>query len=325
MMTYLMRAFSTHQSEKKPEHRQSGVVLLLFVIALFMISFTFFLTALNNNRANQAQDVNVAEALSAAKERLIAFATLSTEHYGAAGVGPGHLFCPDTNNNGLSNSPCGANPLGRLPRTTNTLMGLNTLTEYGMGFDQTFWFAIDSSLSNAVGSVFNSATVPALTIDGVAGYVAVLIAPGPGNGVQNRPTNTVGDYLEAGNVASPSFVTFDNVAPAGFNDRVLGIRRTEITTPVTARVAEAIKVLLDNYRGVSGSYPDDASFDDPALDDFNTVMAGAPAWFTANNWLAQSTYVRLNTDSATLRFNGCSITYTVDVNVTGIARSNFQC
>ncbi len=310
---------------KNAEHNQQGVVLLLFVVALFMVSFTFLLTVLNNNRANQAQDANVAEALNAAKQELIAFATLSTEHFGAAGAGPGHLFCPDTNNNGLSNSPCGANPLGRLPRTVTTLLGTMQVSSFGVGFDQTFWFAIDSSLRSNPATVFNSATVPALTIDGVGNYVAVLIAPGAGNNAQARPNNLVDNYLEAGNTASPSFVTFDNLAPANFTDRVLGIRRTEITTPVTARVAAEIKTLLDNYRGLSGSYPDDSSFDDPALLDFDTVMVGAPAWFAANNWLNQSTYVRLNTDSATITFNGCSITYTVAVNVTGVARSNNQC
>ncbi len=295
------------------------------MVALFLVSFTLFLTVLNNNQANQAQNANIAEALSSAKQELIAFATLGTEHFGAAGAGPGHLFCPDTNNNGSPNSPCGANPLGRLPRTVTTLLGTRQISSFGTGVDQTFWFAIDSSLRSNPATVFNSSTVPTLTVDGVGGYVAVLIAPGAGNNTQARPSNLVSDYLEAGNTASPSFVTFDNLAPANFTDRVIGIRRTEITTPVTARVAAEIKTLLDNYRGVSGSYPDDSSFDDPALLDFNTVMAGAQAWFAANNWLNQSNYVRLNTDSATITFNGCSITYTVNVNVTGVARSNNQC
>ena len=306
-----------HKLQKSVEVKQRGVVLLLFVVALFMLSFTFFLTALNNNRANQAQDTNVAQALSSAKEGLIAFATLGTEHFGAAGAGPGHLFCPDTNNNGSPNSPCGANPLGRLPQSVNTLLGATQFSSYGLGFDQAFWYAIDSSLRSSPASIFNSATVPALTVDGTTGYVAVIIAPGLGNAAQTRPSNLVNNYLEAGNGAGPSFVTFDSVAPANFTDRVLGIRLTEITTPVTARVSETIKTLLDNYRSVNATYPD--------VSDFATVMAGAPAWFAANNWLAQTTYLRLNADSATLLFNGCSITYTVTANVVGIARSNNRC
>jgi type II secretory pathway pseudopilin PulG len=308
---------------------QHGVILLLFVIGLFVVSATFLLTALNNNRARQEQGLNTALALSAMKQQLIAFAILGPEHFGPTGAGPGHLFCPDTNGNGASNSPCGSNALGRLPSSVITLIGTTQFSDFGAGLDQEFWFALDNSLRSNPAQVFNSTTAPTLTIDGVTGYAAVLIAPGESNGVQTRPGNIATNYLEAGNAASPTFVTSDGVAPANFNDRMIGIEFDEIITPVTARVAEAIKMRLDTYHGISGSYPDDTSFDDPLLDDFTTVMTtpAVPAWFAANLWLNQVSpnYVRLTTDSASIAFNGCAITYTLDINVVGIARSTNQC
>jgi type II secretory pathway pseudopilin PulG len=318
---------SCHQ--QRAVNKQSGVILLLFVIGLFIVSSTFFLTALNNNRARQEQGLNAALALNAVKDELIAFAILGPEHFGDAGAGPGHLFCPDTNANGASNSPCGNNALGRLPRPVTTLIGTTQFSDFGAGLDQEFWFALDNSLRSSPAQVFNSATTPTLTVDGAAGFVAVLIAPGEANGLQTRPSNIPSNYLEAGNGASPSFVTSDGVAPANFNDRLLGIEFGEIITPVTARVAQAIKGRLDTYHGTSGSYPDDTSFDDPLLDDFTTVMTapGMPAWFAANLWLNQVSpnYVRLTTDSASILFNGCAITYTLDVNIAGITRSTNQC
>lgn len=306
---------------------QKGVVLLLVFIGLFIVSSTIFLTALNNNQVTQGQSSNTAKALNGAKEQLIAFAILGAEHFGATGAGPGHLFCPDTNGNGLPNSPCGANALGRLPQSITTLLGTTQITDYGVRNDQRFWFALDNSMRSSPASVFNSSTSPNITIDGVTGFVAVLIAPGDPNSSQSRPSNTASNYLENGNSTSPTFVNSDSVSPGTFTDRVLGISFSEVITPVTARVAETIKTQLDNYHGSSGSYPDDTSFDDPMLQDYPTVMAAAPGWFAANNWLAlsQANYVRLNSDSATVLFNGCAITYTLDVNVAGVSRSANQC
>lgn len=324
-MKATIRAPSILDKGRLTANNQQGVVLLLFVVALFSVGSTLFLTALNNNRAKQNRDLDAAMALKAVKEQIVAFATLGPEHFGAAGAGPGHLFCPDTNGNGLSNSPCGANALGRLPQSITTLIGTTQLSNYGIGQDQAIWFALDDSLRSNPASIFNSTTVPSLTIDGVTGYVAVLIAPGEANSLQTRPSNSATNYLEAGNSASPSFVTSDPLAPANFTDRLLGIEFDEVITPVTARVAETIKALLDAYHGSSGSYPDDTSFDDPLLDDFVTVMGTAPGWFAANDWLNQANYVRLTTDSASVVFNGCLITYTLNVNVAGITRSTNQC
>lgn len=315
--------FSSQRLKHLGNSNESGVILLLFVVGIFLVSSTLFLTVLNNNRTSMRSDARIAEALSLVKERLVVFATLSQEHYGVAGPGAGHLFCPDTNGNGSSNSPCGANSLGRLPLQLTTALGDIELSSFNAETDEQFWYSLDDSMHNDVAAVFNSATIPNLTLDGVGGIVAVLIAPNEAVLSQTRPSSAPSNYLEAGNTLAPDFFTSDALLANEFNDRVLAISFQEVITPVTARVAEAMKLSMDTYHGISGSYPDDSSFDDPAIDDFATVLAGAPAWIAGNDWLSETNYVRLTADSASLVFNGCAITYTVSV--TGISRGGNRC
>lgn len=309
-----------HQEHSR---NQRGVVLMLFVVGLFLASSSLFLTVLNNNMGTLRRDQNVSVALLDAKETLIAFALLGEEHYGPAGAGPGHLFCPDTNGNGLPNSPCATGSLGRLPQSVSTLLGDNSISDFNAGIDEQFWFAVDDSLRDSPATPLNTATISGLSVDGLGGIAAVLIAPGPAIASQGRPNNTASNYLESPNESSPAFVTNNGSSPEFFNDRVLFISMNEIMSPLTARIAETIVTQLNVYHATSSSYPDDASFDDPMLDDFVTVMGGAPAWFNANDWQNQTNYVRVDTDSATLTFNGCGITYTVSTS--GISRDTRQC
>lgn len=296
--------------------RQGGVILLLIVVGVFLVSSSIFLTVLNNNMATLRSESDTTAALLKAKEALIAFALVSEEH--VSGAGPGHLFCPDTDGNGLPNSPCAAGlySFGRLPQSINTDLGDTLLSDFNAGLDEQFWIAIDDSLRSNPPGQLNSSTVSTITVNGIGGIAAILIAPGEALGSQVRANNTASNYLEGGNSTGPAFVGNSEESSETFNDRVLTIEFGEIMTPVTSRVANAMKELLDTYSGVSGSYPDDASFDDPMLDDFTTVMAGgsAPNWFVPNDWPNQTTYVRLNANSATLVFNGCGITYTVSLN-----------
>lgn len=308
--------------------RQRGIVLLLILVGLLLVSSSLLLTVLNNNSSSLRREKNASVALLEAKDALIAFATLSGEHYGAGGAGPGHLFCPDSNGNGLTNSPCGANALGRLPRTVTTADSELAISDLDVNNEQQIWFGLDSSLRNSPAAPFNTMTTPSLTVDGVTGIAVVLIAPGERLASQSRPNNTSSNYLEGPNSSAPAFVSSNNSSPTTFNDRVLSISFDEIISPVSAMIVEAIKIQLDLYHGVSGSYPENPSVDDePLVEDFWTVLDNAadfPAWFDGNGWRPLTNYVRLNTDSATLNFNGCGITYTITVDVNA-TRDTKQC
>lgn len=298
------------------QSRQCGVILLLLVIGLFLVSSSVLLTVLNNNKAIQRGENDTTAALLKAKEALIAFALVSEEHF--AGAGPGHLFCPDTNGNGLPNTPCAPNALGRLPQSINTALGDTKFSDFDAGIDQQFWFAIDGPVRSNPPSQLNSSTVSNITVNGIGGIAAILIAPGEALGSKIRPNNISSNYLEGVNTSGPAFVSSKEESSETFNDRILTIEYAEIMAPVTSRVADSVKELLDVYHGANSFYP--------VVADFATVMAGpgAPAWFATNDWPNQFTYVRLNTDSATLVFNGCVITYTVSIN-SDTARDTTRC
>ena len=102
------------------------------------------------------------------------------------------------------------------------------------------------------------------TIDGVGGYVAVIIAPGDALSSQDRTVKTTpANYLESVNVTDGgtdrAFVNANPADPDNFNDVVLGITWSEIMTAMTLKVVQEIKSLLDEYHdstytGLTGSY-----------------------------------------------------------------------
>ncbi len=302
---------------------QQGVIILLMFVILFMAGASLFITYAGNNVvAFQSNDESVS-ALRDAKAALIAYAVLHGEHYGAAGAGPGHLPCPDTNGNGSENTPCGNNALGRLPQSIVAPTSGDTiqLSDFNYGVDQQLWYALANPARRTPVSAFNTTTATTHTLDGQT-MVAVLISPGQALGSQSRPSNNRTNYLEGTNTAGTSFVTNNGNGPDVFNDKALGITVNDIMEPVTARVAETIKTELDTYHGVNGQYPPDNA-------EFLTAIATAPAWFATNSWndtAAVTTYAQLTADTASLIFTGCGgLTYTLN-NATGtITRAGTGC
>ncbi len=304
--------------------RQRGIALLLLFAVLFMASASLFLTYTNTSVLRQQQNSDDLQELRRAKEALIAYAVMHGDYYGPAGGGPGHLPCPDTNGNGQENTPCGMDALGWLPISVTAPSAGNPiieLSDYGMGTDQVFWYAlIDSARRNPV-SAFNTSTAGTLTINGQPGMAAVLIAPGEAVGSQIRPSTNDANYLEVGNAGGPDFVS-GIVGSETNNDRVLGIHVSEIMFPVTARIADTIRTELEAWHTANGEYPD--------AGDFNSNPGGAlefvPAWFTTNNWLADTSYTKVDADNVTLQFNGClNSIYTIDNVADTMIRTGTQC
>lgn len=312
---------------KKPPiqfpNAQRGVVLLLFFLVLFMAGASLFISYANSTVVNQQRKDNAMRALVEAREALIAYAIMHGDYYGAAGAGPGHLPCPDTNGDGQENSPCAINALNRLPITITEPGGaILELSDYGNGFDENLWYAVANEARRAPVSAFNTTTVTTLSADGQANMAAVLIAPGEALLTQTRPSSNDANYLEAGNAGGPNYVSNDPLDPDNFNDLVLGITVEDIMVPVTARIAETIKAQLDVFHTTNGRYPNPVV--DPA--EFGSAVATAPAWFAANNWDTVSQYARIDDDSATITFTGCpNISYTLDNTAGTIARIGTGC
>ena len=320
---------------------QQGIVLLILFMIVFMIGAGLFITLLNNNVVGQRRDSNTMDALRAAKDVLIAYAVSQGDYYGANGAGPGHLICPDIDGDGIEDSPCAANSLGRLPVSITLPSGaIFPVSDYNDGIDQQFWYALSDVFRRNPAGIVNTAAVGNLTIDGQGGIAAALISPEQLITPQTRPSNAAADYLEANNTAGPDFVTNDPLAPNNFNDRVLVITFNEILSPVSARVAEAIKAQIDGFHVLRGNYP-------RTQNQFNNAMTGIgggggggrggrggggggglaamPAWFINNNWIPVSNYNQINDDSASVIFTGCNITYTFTFGVTSIAKTGSLC
>jgi len=314
---------------------QCGAALLIMMLILFMVTMGVLLKGYGTRKAQLRQDAATSEALSQAKAALIAYAVMYADNYPPTGAGPGHLMCPDTDapafdGNGVPlppygapNAPCGPNAIGRLPHSITLPSGnIFPLADQGSGVDQQFWYAVANSFiatpNAGVNNTLNSTTPGTLTLDGQGDIAAVLIAPGPALNGQNRPSPSAANYLEAGNVGGPNFVSSYPANPANFNDRVLPIRRSELLPLVTIKVADAIKKYLDAYHTANGAYPADQAT-------FIGALAGAPQWLTTNNWLATTIYAQISGDRATLVFTGCGITYTLTFGTTTIGRSQSHC
>lgn len=299
-----------------PNFSQRGAAALILLMIMVIGVMTVFLKGISSRNLLLKQNATTILALAKAKEALISYAVTYADNYPPNGAGPGHLMGPDTNNDGFPESPCAANAIGRLPRSVTLPSGsLFALSDQDSGIDQQFWYALSNAYRDNPTGVVNSATLGSLSLDGQGDVVAVIIAPGPPLSTQNRPSNNALNYLEAGNIAGPAFVTS---AAGNFNDRVMAIRSSEIMPMITVRVAEEIKKHLDAYHLANGIYPTDAP-------SFASALASAPQWFTSNQWLSVTTYTPVSGNNATLKFSTCSITYSLTFGVTGISRSQTHC
>lgn len=309
---------------------QRGIALLLMFLLLFMAGVGVAFTALSNNKTEYLRIERTGEELLAARDALLAFAVTYGDSYGAAGAGPGHLLCPDSNNNGQQNAPCAGTNLGRLPRNITLPSGnVFEFSRYGADQDQQFWYGVAGNFKPNPAGVLNSSTAGALTLDGVSGYAAVIIAPGLAVNGQSRTSNTASNYLEDANATAPDFITNTSTAGVNFNDQVIGIRATEIMAPTTARVAEAIKSVLNAYNTANARYPVDQTEYNNAVNGVapmgGSAVAPLPAWYFSNSWLANTVYTRLTVTSATVSFTGCTVQYTLDVAVSGITKNTGSC
>ncbi len=301
-------------------------MLIMFAI-LFMAGANLFISFANNNVVALGSADQSGKALQQAKAALVGYAMMYGDYFGATGAGPGHLPCPDTNNDGAEDSPCGNNALGRLPQSINVALpapgSTLQMSDYNYGVDEEIWYGLSNAARRSPATAFNTTTVTTHTVDGQANIAAVLVAPGPALASQSRPNNNRANYLEGANAAGNSFVSTTGTGPDNFNDRVLGITVEEIMIPVTARVAEVIKVEMDSFHATNTRYPiDQAEFDGAIATLPNTL----PVWFANNNWGAVSQYLQITNDSADITFNGCpNITYTLDNIAGSIRRAGNSC
>lgn len=339
---------------KKFSARQQGAALMGMVLVIFISASTLLFSAVRPPNAIDDFDQNTYRELKAAKAALIAFAT-NYASYNNDDLGPGRLPCPAPWTNTVDGEErwepywngCNWKYALRLPEYASLPAPYSfdfPINDYYAGRDLQFWYAISRPYrwykqSGGSWPVVNSDTGTELTIDGDP-YVAVIIAPGPALEGQDRSaaesyaSNFYGatDNLEGTNYlwGSGTFISYDDDGDADsqdFNDLVIGITQSELMTPITNKVAIAIKAMLDAYHPANGdTYPTD-------LAEFSTAISGADAWFTNDEWdlVTNYTFVTSNDailadptrlgDFAEVTFDSCNIVFTLDF-LSGIGRTH---
>jgi hypothetical protein len=165
------------------------------------------------------------------------------------------------NRDGRAEDVCVAGTVGRFPWIT---LGI---PEPSDGAGETVWYAVGLPFRNRASNPapINSDTVGNLQVFQVGGSaalatdaVAVVLAPGPALGGQNRAAQPLAasSYLEAfqpgdNRAANGPFINAAGTATSTFNDRVLFIRAADFMPAVEQRVGAELRAVLLSYRDKS--------------------------------------------------------------------------
>src|SRR3989337_2707877 len=87
-------------NQKNLSRKQSGAVLLAFMLILVTGTSYLLLSKFNANIIRVGAEERTRQALNQAKQALIGYSVTYPDHH--PGDGPGYLLCPDRNNDGAT-------------------------------------------------------------------------------------------------------------------------------------------------------------------------------------------------------------------------------
>ena len=219
---------------------QGGAALLAFMLVILAGASFVLVSELNEATGQFSREFSSIGALKEAKAALIGYAVTYPETH--PGDGPGFLPCPDRDNDGSTDAgACALSPngttIGRLPYKT---LEISKVADH---FGEVLWYAVaDNYRNNPKVDQLNSDTLGNFSVDAMNDVVAVIFAPGPPLGTQDRSTdagkNNVANYLEDDNAdndamfVTQSADTKDSEYRYKFNDRLITITRQELMKEV---------------------------------------------------------------------------------------------
>lgn len=259
--------------------RQRGAALLI-ILTIIGIGVAVLLIGALTRAANRIEaDKKTAAALAQAKDALIGYAaTYRDTHTDAGGYKDkvfGYLPCPDTNNDGQADPPCGNKDVtvaGRLPWKT---LGLPPLRDSA---GECLWYVVSGrAKNNPYTDSLNWDTTGQIEVRDAAGQIlaaanthdtpwAVIVAPGSTTDTQDRTpagtsecggNNNAAAYLEGltlnpaeDSVSTLVLATNDSARNGTNNDRGLWIASREIFDRVKKRsdFASDIGALLTDLK-----------------------------------------------------------------------------
>jgi type II secretory pathway pseudopilin PulG len=263
----------------RPFGTERGAALLVILAIIGIGAAWLLVSALKSAAIQNERDRITADALAKAKDALIGYAaTYRDTHPDAGGWTDkiwGYLPCPDTNNDGTADPPCGAKDVtvaGRLPWRT---LGLPPLRD---GAGECLWYVVSGRAKHSPPTdSLNWDTPGQIEVRDAAGQVlaaagthdtpwAVVVAPGSLLGAQDRTpagasecggNNNAAAYLEAltlnpaaGGDSLLVLATNGSANNGSNNDRGLWIASREIFDRIKKRsdFAAGVRTLLDDLK-----------------------------------------------------------------------------
>ena len=249
--------------------RQHGVVILSLMLIVIAATSFVLLKGLNKatNNAVGFNESSTRNVLNEAKAVLIGYAVSYPEKHVSA-AGPGRLPCPDYAYQGATDPVGSADSCSLGAGTETGLFPYRTLDANEMfdGSGARLWYAVSDNHRAGTGGSVNSDTEGSLSVDALNDVVAVIIAPGPALGGQDRSVDAVADqydlsqYLEGEN-ASTGDNLFTKVKTQYANDEVVTITRAELMEATENRVLNTVSNALRHYYNDPDG--DDAAAIDP--------------------------------------------------------------
>jgi len=283
-----------------PAQRQRGAAFLVLVLMIGIVGTALIVSAGSSSNDRLGAAENTAKSLATARDALIAFAVSVPDS-----ARLGDLPCPATDySTGIAAASCNtsASRQGYLPWNT---LGIPKLVD---GSGAPLLYAVSNVFKNSPrAGTLNSDTSGEFSVDG-DNAIAVVFAPGPPIGTQNRNAGTfnLSNFLELGNTDGNT--TFQNSAEsATINDRLIWITPKAFFPQLEMRAMRVIQERLQHYFSVTGRYPMSNRYQDdyscwtnggripyevagnPCLPGGNGATAGAwtmawPSWFYPNYW-----------------------------------------
>ena len=241
----LKQAFKRHTCR----HHQCGGVLIILILLMVVAFSTVLLTGISTNKTKLARSEQTLNHLGEAKAAVIAYAQLSDPDKTPTGLQQRYLPCPDTNGDGLEETPCGtAAATGWLPWQTLGLPPLKDATgscfryyvagAYKQGTVNpplisalpTAEFSLNDPGQLLSNDVVAMIFAPNTVIAGQNRSISPGIATECGSTATGAPINQNQNLLDSiagtNNTISPDFI----VAPQGntFNDVATWITRAEL-------------------------------------------------------------------------------------------------
>jgi type II secretory pathway pseudopilin PulG len=234
------------------KYNQQGAVLVILVLLMVLAVSTALLTGISTNKTKLARSEKTLRHLASTKSALIAYARLSDPDQTASGLQQRYLPCPDTDGDGLEETPCGTtSATGWLPWQTLGLPPYKDASGYCFRYYVAGAYKQGTStpplisalppaeflvvrppdifITNDVVAIIFAPNTPVIgQTRGVAPGVATECgSTSPGASI-NQGQNLLESINGISNASAPDFMVAPEGSSSTFNDIAIWISRTEL-------------------------------------------------------------------------------------------------